>query len=50
MIVGPAVLAMVAEQEFQYGAEAFEAYQKEEKAVAKNNTTKNMPVKSGKSR
>ena len=44
-------LAVVAEPGFQYGAEAFEAYQKEaEKAMTKDNTTKNMPVKSGKSR
>ena len=49
--VNPAELARVAEPEFQYGAEAFEAHQKEaEKAVAKDSVTKNVPVKSGKSR
>ena len=41
----------VAEPEFRYGAETFEAYQKEaEKAMTKDNATKNVPVKSGKSR
>ncbi len=45
--VNPAELASVAEPEFQYGAEAFEAHQKEaEKAMTKNNETKNVPVKS----
>lgn len=40
-------LARVAEPEFQYGAEAFEAHQKEtEKAVANDKATKNVPVKS----
>lgn len=49
--VNPAELARVAEPEFQYGAEAFEACQKEvEKAMAKDNVTKNVPVKNGKSR
>ncbi len=49
--VNPAELAMVAEPGFQYGAEAFEAHQKEaEKAMTKDNATKNVPVKSGKSR
>ncbi len=49
--VNPIELARVAEPEFQYGAEAFEAHQKEaEKAMIKDNATKNMPVKSGKSR
>lgn len=49
--VNPAELARVAEAEFQYGAEAFEAHQKEaEKAMTKDNVTKNVPVKSGKSR
>ena len=49
--VNPAKLARVAEPEFQYGAEAFEAHQKEaEKAMIKDNATKNVPVKSGKSR
>ena len=49
--VSPIELAKVAESEFQYGAEAFEAHQKEtEKAVANDKATKNVPVKSGKSR
>ena len=49
--VSPIELARVAEPEFQYGAEAFEAHQKEaEKTMIKDNTTKNVPVKSGKSR
>lgn len=49
--VNPAELARVAEPEFQYGAEAFEAHQKEaEKAMIKDNAIKNVPVKSGKSR
>ena len=49
--VNPMELARVAEPEFQYGAEAFEAHQKEtEKAMTKDNATKNVPVKSGKSR
>ena len=49
--VNPVELAVVAEPEFQYGAEAFEAHQKEtEKAVANDKATKNVPVKSGKSR
>ncbi len=49
--VNPIELARVAEPEFQYGAEAFEAHQKEaEKAMIKDNATKNMPVKSGKKR
>lgn len=44
-------LARVAEPEFQYGAEAFEAHQKEsEKAMIKDTTSKNVPVKIGKSR
>lgn len=49
--VNPAELARVAEPEFQYGAEDFEAHQKEaEKAMTKDNVIKNVPVKSGKSR
>lgn len=49
--VNPMDLAMVAEPELQYGAEAFEAHQKEaEKAMTKDKATKNVPVKSGKSR
>lgn len=49
--VNLAGLAVVAEQEFQYGAEAFEAHQKEaEKAMVKDNSIKNVPVKSAKSR
>ena len=44
-------LAVVAEPELQYGAEAFEAHPKEaEKAMAKDDAIKNVPVKSGKSR
>lgn len=50
-LMAPAVLSNVAEQEYQYGAEAFEAQQEEaEKAMTKDNTTKNVPVKSGKIR
>ncbi len=49
--VNPVELAMVAEPEFQYGAEAFEAHQQQaEKAMTKDNVAKNVPVKSGKSR
>ncbi len=49
--VNPAELARVAEPEFQYGAEAFEAHQQQaEKAMGRDNATKNVPVKSGKSR
>lgn len=49
--VNPVEFARVAEPEFQYGAEAFEAHQKEaEKITIKNSATKNAPVKSGKSR
>ena len=49
--VNPVELAMVAEPEFQYGAEAFEAHQQQaEKAMGKDNATKNVAVKSGKSR
>lgn len=49
--VNPAELARVAEPEFQYGAEAFEAHQQETvKAMTNDKATKNMPVKSGKSR
>lgn len=49
--VNPAELARVAEPEFQYGAEVFEAHQqKAEKTVTKDKVTKNEPVKSGKSR
>ncbi|MBD5535937.1 MAG: hypothetical protein HDQ99_09835 [Lachnospiraceae bacterium] len=49
--VNTAELAMVAEPEFQYGAEAFEAHQQQaEKTMIKDNATKNVPVKSGKSR
>ena len=47
--VNPAELARVAEPEYQYGAEAFEAHQKEaEKAMTKDNVTKNVPVKTEK--
>ena len=49
--VNPVELAVVAEPEFQYGAEAFEAHQQEtEKEMAKDKATKNVPVNSGKSR
>lgn len=49
--VNPVELAVVAEPEFQYGAEAFEAHQQETvKEMAKDKATKNVPVKSGKSR
>ena len=49
--VNPAELARVAEPEFQYGAEAFEAHQQQaEKTMVKDIATKNVPVKSGKSR
>ncbi|KAI4447700.1 hypothetical protein C823_002219 [Eubacterium plexicaudatum ASF492] len=49
--VSPIEFARVAEPEFQYGAEAFEAHQKETaKTVANDKATKNVPVKSGKSR
>ena len=49
--VNPVELAMVAESEFQYGAEAFEAHQQEtSKAMATDKATKNVPVKNGKSR
>ncbi|WP_275443332.1 DUF6674 family protein [Petralouisia muris] len=49
--VNPVELAIVAEPEFQYGAEAFEAHQKEtEKALTNDKATKTVPVKSGKSR
>ncbi len=49
--VNPAELASVAESGFQYGAEAFEAHQQQaEKTMIKDDATKNMPVKSEKSR
>ena len=49
--VNSAELARVAEPEFKYGAEAFEAHQQQaEKTITKDNTIKNVPVKSGKSR
>lgn len=49
--VNPVELAVVAEPEFQYGAEAFEAHQQETvKEMAKDKATKNVPVNSGKSR
>lgn len=48
--VNPIELAVVAEPEFQYGAEAFEAHQQETaKIMANDKATKNTPVKSGKS-
>ncbi len=49
--VNPVELAVVAEQEFQYGAEAFEAHQQEAERIAvKDITEKNPLKKSGKSR
>lgn len=49
--VDPAELAKVAEPEFQYGAEAFEAQQQETaKTVANDKAAKDSPVKNGKSR
>ena len=49
--VNPVELAVVAEPEFQYGAEAFEAHQQETtKAMATDKATKKEPVKNGKSR
>lgn len=49
--VNPVELAVVAEPEFQYGAEAFEAHQQEaEKAMTTDKATKNVSVKNGKSR
>lgn len=49
--VSPIELAKVAEPEFQYGAEAFEAHQQETtKAMTTDKATKNVPVKNGKSR
>ena len=49
--VNPVELAVVAEPEFQYGAEAFEAHQQETtKAMTTDKATKNVPVKNGKSR
>jgi len=48
--VNPSELTRVAEPEFQYGAEAFEANQKEaEKAITTDKAIKSVPVKSGKS-
>lgn len=49
--VNPVELAVAAEPEFQYGAEAFEAHQQETvKEMAKDKATKNVPAKNGKSR
>ena len=49
--VNPVELAVAAEPEFQYGAEAFEAHQQETtKAMTTDRATKNALVKSGKSR
>ena len=49
--VNPVELAVAAEPEFQYGAEAFEAHQQETtKAMTTDSATKNALVKSGKSR
>lgn len=50
-VVNPAELAVVAEPEFQYGAEAFEAHQQETaEPMVNDKVTKDVPVKSGKSR
>ena len=47
----PVELAVVAEPEFQYGAEAFEAHQQEaEKAMTTDKAAKSVPVQSEKSR
>lgn len=49
--VNPVELAVAADPEFQYGAEAFEAHQQETtKAMTTDSATKNALVKSGKSR
>lgn len=49
--VNPVELAIVAELEFQYRAEAFEEHQQEAaKAMTTGKATKNVPVKSEKSR
>jgi len=49
--VNPVELANVAEPEFQYGAEVFEAHQqKASKGMTTDKVTKNVPVKSEKSR
>ena len=49
--VNPVELAVVAEPEFQYGAEAFEAHQQETaKVLTDDKITKSVPVKSGNSR
>lgn len=46
-VVNPVELAVVAEPEFQYGAEAFEAHQQETaKAMTTDKVTKNVSVKS----
>lgn len=50
-VVNPVEFAVVAEPEFQYEAEAFEAHQQETiKAMTTDKVTKNVPVKNGKSR
>lgn len=49
--VNPVELAVVTEPEFQYGAEIFEAHQQETaKVMTTDKVTKNVPVKSEKSR
>ena len=49
--VSPIELARVAEPEFQYGADAFEAHQKEtEKLMVADKSEKAMPVKNGNKR
>lgn len=48
-VVNLAKLARVAEPEFQYGAEAFEAHQKgAEKAITDSKAIKNVSAKKGK--
>ena len=49
-IVSPAALAMVAEQEFQYGAEAFEAYQKANPLTEIGAETAKKPIQKSASR
>lgn len=49
--VNPVELAVAAEPEFQYGAEAFEAHQKKaEKLIAADKSDKEVPVKNGNKR
>ena len=49
--VNPIELAVVAEPEFQYGAESFEAHQQETaKAMATDKATKDVPIRNEKCR